>query len=517
MGVLTVGAPAWAQTPPSAEAVREARERFGRGVELSQENRFDAAMVEFRRAYELTHNPAVLYNISITHEALGQFVEALEAMENYLRDAPAAVVDRNRADAQTALRRLRGRVGTLQIAIDHPGLEVRLNNVVMPMDRLRTGMRVNSGRLRLSFSAPGRVSEDREVELAGGDVRRVSEPLREIQTTIGIECNVAGAEVLIDGQRVAETPVVSPLSVTEGSHNVEVRRPGYVPYTSAVVARGTGARLTVQLAWLDDIPPTIASRLVVVVNESTAVGYLDGRRVAVDGSQPMPPGAHRLRLERDNFLPVEQEVRLAPGQQTQLRVNMQPTPAYREQYFASARPLRIGGGILLGVGGGALIGGAIGMGLTLPGWIAAGNNYNATSAQYMMMGGNPANPVCPTQLAPMSTIMLLSQNRLPDGSINPTFLRSTFTAPGGMQRAYGDLLGCQVGADAAASDASNHYGDIASIVVTGVGFLAALTGVVMVAIAPPANRFDRRVRRQRPELPFLLGGGPNYVTFGMRF
>src|SRR5581483_4826515 len=84
--------PSPAAGPPSAAAVAEARDRFQRGVDLSDEGNFAAAMAEFQRAYQLTHNPLVLFNISATHEAAGHYVEALDAMQSYAAQAPPETV-----------------------------------------------------------------------------------------------------------------------------------------------------------------------------------------------------------------------------------------------------------------------------------------------------------------------------------------------------------------------------------------------------------------------------------------
>ena len=78
------------QQPPPA-AIAEARERYQRGIDLFEERNYDAAMAEFQRAYELTRNPAVLFNISATHELSGHMVEALDAMLDYERRAPCRV------------------------------------------------------------------------------------------------------------------------------------------------------------------------------------------------------------------------------------------------------------------------------------------------------------------------------------------------------------------------------------------------------------------------------------------
>jgi Tfp pilus assembly protein PilF len=60
---------AFAQPPakPTHEATRDAGKHFQRGVALFNEADYAGALAEFKKAYELAPNPAVLYNIGQTH------------------------------------------------------------------------------------------------------------------------------------------------------------------------------------------------------------------------------------------------------------------------------------------------------------------------------------------------------------------------------------------------------------------------------------------------------------------
>ncbi|HEY6459174.1 MAG TPA: hypothetical protein VIY73_03455, partial [Polyangiaceae bacterium] len=65
-----VPAPASASGPaPSSDLsdLTQAREHFGRGVRMYQEDDFRGALIEFSRAYELAPNWAVLYNVGQSH------------------------------------------------------------------------------------------------------------------------------------------------------------------------------------------------------------------------------------------------------------------------------------------------------------------------------------------------------------------------------------------------------------------------------------------------------------------
>ena len=118
--------------------------------------------MEFLRAFELTRNPAVLFNISATHELTGHYVEALDAMLDYERLAPRETVAQRRDEINAALARLRGRVGTVVIRFEAAGLDVRVDNLQRAASEARTGLRLPAGRHRISLSAPHYTPRDIE-------------------------------------------------------------------------------------------------------------------------------------------------------------------------------------------------------------------------------------------------------------------------------------------------------------------------------------------------------------------
>jgi tetratricopeptide (TPR) repeat protein len=86
-GALAQSAPQGG-APQTAEAAREARERFQRGVELYKEGDYRAALLEFRHAYRLSPNPVVLFNIAQSHYELRDYAGAKTAFETSPRAAP---------------------------------------------------------------------------------------------------------------------------------------------------------------------------------------------------------------------------------------------------------------------------------------------------------------------------------------------------------------------------------------------------------------------------------------------
>ena len=459
---------------PSPAAISEARDRFNRGVALSQEHSYNAAMVEFQRAFELTRNPAVLFNISATHELTGHYVEALDAMLDFERLAPADTVSSRRAEVTAALGRLRGRVGTIMIRFDAAGLSVRIDNLERAVTEARTGLRVPAGRHRISLSAPHFSPREEEVDIAGGSTVVLSEPLVPERAFMAVECNVTGAEVLVDGHPVATTPTTSPLPVPEGVHHVMIRRPGFNVYETDVNTVGAGARVRAQLAWSDPMPRDVAAHVVIQASEPDTVAYLGDRRISLDGADLVPPGRHPLRVEHRDFLTDERDVDLAAGRDNTISVFLQPTPAFRESFMASRRRSLVTGAVVTGAG-------ALVMGAGLAGFFIFNGQYGTNDARYATLATRTARG------GSVSDAELAAQN-----------------CPTGNSGNFRALENCR---DNAAVDRDNsNVLRWVSVGVGGAGLITAIVGVIVLAGAPSGSRFERRTTTTWRDNVRLLGG-----------
>lgn len=92
--------------PPEDPAAAEAQMRYQRGRELYQEGRYGEAVGELERALALDPDePVLLYNLSLVHEKLDHFDEAIGYMQRYL---DSGVEGEERARVEASIRRLEG-------------------------------------------------------------------------------------------------------------------------------------------------------------------------------------------------------------------------------------------------------------------------------------------------------------------------------------------------------------------------------------------------------------------------
>jgi hypothetical protein len=154
-------------SPARAQDTRQASQHFQRAVALYGEADYRAALVEFKRAYALAPNPAVLYNVGETQYQLQDYAGALATFERFLAEAPAG--DGHRAEVDGNLEVLRARVGHVSVTTTPAGADVTVDDQPAGKTPFDRPLVLTIGRRKLVATLPGRPPVTRYVELAADD------------------------------------------------------------------------------------------------------------------------------------------------------------------------------------------------------------------------------------------------------------------------------------------------------------------------------------------------------------
>ena len=170
---LLVTLPAYADpSAPPAPAltdVEQARQHFAQGTKLYKDGDFDAALVQFERAYEVKPNYKVLYNIGQTYFQLRQYVEARDAMQRYVREGGSQIDPDREAAVTKDLTDLEKRIANLTITVNVDGAAVLVDGKKVGTTPLTSAIAVSEGQRTVSVEAPNRGVLQRLVRVAGGD------------------------------------------------------------------------------------------------------------------------------------------------------------------------------------------------------------------------------------------------------------------------------------------------------------------------------------------------------------
>lgn len=355
-------APAHA-APEDAQRV-EARERFDRGLTLFNQGDNQGALAEFQRAYQLTGNTTVLYNIARVQAAAGEPVAALETLDQLAKD-PKDLSAPRRLQVDALRQEQAQRVGMVLIRTTAPsGARVEVDGTDAGPLRADQVLRLSAGRHVLGVLAVGFHPLRKTVLVAGQEQKTLEfapEPLAGALGRVRLQVEPLDVAVLLDGQELGKTPNLVEVAVSPGKHRLELQRPGYRPVSREVVVPEAGAlEVKETLAFDRTSRQGHDGRLSVRASEESAVVFVDG---VVEGDAlrgvSLPEGAHRLRVEREGFVPSERAIVVPRGSEAVIDVALAPTAAYRADYAAAAGSRRTWA-LGLGAGGAVLAGASIG-------------------------------------------------------------------------------------------------------------------------------------------------------------
>lgn len=149
---------------PAEEDPRvEAGRRFDQGVAYVAEGRFEAALAEFLRAYEISGEWAVLYNLGQVSLSLGRNAEAHDTFRRYLAGGGTDVDPMRRAEVEDLLAGLEPRIARIAVEADVEGALVLVDGVERGRTPLAGPVVVEPG---------SHVVEVRDERLVGGRERR---------------------------------------------------------------------------------------------------------------------------------------------------------------------------------------------------------------------------------------------------------------------------------------------------------------------------------------------------------
>ena len=154
--------------------VEEAKSHYRRARELYEENNFRAALVEMTRAYDLSGNAALLFDLGQIHYQLQDYPAALNAFTRYLASNKGDIPPARVAEVQKDMERLKGRIGSLRITSNKRGAQILVDDVVVGTAPLSEPVLVGAGRHKIVATADGQTTSPKVVDVAGAEAIEVS-------------------------------------------------------------------------------------------------------------------------------------------------------------------------------------------------------------------------------------------------------------------------------------------------------------------------------------------------------
>jgi len=135
-----------------------------------------------------------------------------------------------------------------------------------------------------------------------------------------VECNVEGAEVIVDGNQVGVTPLMT--AIAAGAHQLEIRMDGYSKHSQELqVPADKKVLVQAELEF-------IAGSIVVVAKPDGATVSLDGDEVGTTPDvriENVHPGKHTVTVTKDGYAPATENISVTKLQEVTVNVSLEAT------------------------------------------------------------------------------------------------------------------------------------------------------------------------------------------------
>jgi hypothetical protein len=481
LALLTWSGLARADEPPTEAGRHEAKERFSRGLHLLENGDYKGALVELERVEELAPSRQVLYYTAEVYIRMGKPVDAVDTIDELLA-AQGPLKPDIEAKARAAKEEQEKKIGKIAVGVDVPAA-IEVDGEHEGDAPLKAPVKVAAGDHIVCVEAAGYAPACQQASVpAKGSAELIFElqPADAAPAHVALHSPVPGGEVFVDDKLVAKTPYPGKLSVLPGKHTIEIRRPGYMTVRHELTLV-PGQNTAVAFDPDEDPGSGEASRgeLRLKTEPGDVEVTVDGRsRGEYKGAIDLPAGMHVVKLEKEDFEPIERVVEVPGGDDVVVDVALRPTLKTREAYVSSAKSRRS--------------------------W-----SYVALAAGAVVAGGSTGFAVWSNGKLPAARdgVTLALKDAEPGGSCDPSALTNN------PQRARL----CQEQVDNAQHEVDKYtnyrtYG----IVGAAAGVAVMAVGVVLLVTGPDPGRFDRVDDSLAGSLSPIFVAGPDGAAFGLQ-
>ena len=293
----------------------DAKDAFNRARVLLSKGDYAAARGEYERAFELSNEPRVLYNVAVCSKEQGKYAAAIRVLQRsteLAKDAPTEYLERV-ADTIDTLLVL---VATVTIEGVEPAMVVEVDGEPVPVS-VAGKLLVDAGTRRIVVRQPGFAPQSFTRDFPARERYTFTVTLAPLPGKVRIVASgIRDASVVLDGREVGLAPLT--LSLSPGAHEVVVRAPSFRDMRRMV-------EVTSEQEMLVDVPlerDTRVARLRIAAGARDVIS-IDGRSVgkgSFDGS--ISAGEHRLVIYRPDAQPETIEVALRENEVRDMRVTI---------------------------------------------------------------------------------------------------------------------------------------------------------------------------------------------------
>ncbi|MGO9710041.1 MAG: PEGA domain-containing protein [Polyangiaceae bacterium] len=324
---VTLAAPSGfaAPKPPKPKTVREelpdaARKDWDAARDLLDTSDFAGALVEYKRAYDESKNPRVLYNVAVCLKNLRHYARAEATFKQELTDGAGKISAAEEADVKSAIQALDPFVSTLEVTANETGATLLIDGEAVGQTPFDKPVPIDVGPHEVRLHKDGFVDAVQTTTIAGGTPAKAAlniDPAVKKATVSIAVTGAPGANVVIDGIDMGQAPFKG--EVVAGRHTFEARAPGFVTarQTTDVVYK-TPLNLSLDLA-----VERHEGKLRIEATPVEASIEVDGKIVGSGTWEGgLPSGGHQVIVKRPGFQPYTSEITISDDQSRDVKATL---------------------------------------------------------------------------------------------------------------------------------------------------------------------------------------------------
>jgi hypothetical protein len=244
-------APPAPPTGPDPAIVTRAKERKLEGDRAMDSLRYADALTAYGEAYTLNPEPALLYNLGRTLEALDRLPEALEKLELFRSSAPPELLAKV-PGLKDRIASIQKRISQFTIKVNVEGARILVRDAVVGKSPLEKPLVIKAGKASVLIEADGYFSYKANVELPGGGgyVLDAQMSSKEKVGRLVVKAPKTNVSVSIDGRALGQAPLET--FANAGTHKILASHPEHSDYATSVIVKA-GEERTVMVTLGD--PP----------------------------------------------------------------------------------------------------------------------------------------------------------------------------------------------------------------------------------------------------------------------
>jgi hypothetical protein len=318
----------------------EAREAFDRGVTLYTNRNFEGALSEFDRAYTLSKDPRLLFNMAIAERDLKRYSRALNHLSQELAEGEATLSPDEKRTAEGVREGLKQFTAPLTVESSEGDATVLVDGREAGKTPLKEPLIVDVGERAITVSKAGFLDATQRINISGGTQAKLTFTLEVSEKRGKLVVRAQGAPsalVFVDGLERGPAPFEG--EVTAGKHTIEIRAKGFVTESRTETIEFKSTQV------MDVTLRPEQGKVRVETDKSDNAIAIDGKPVGTGVWEGfLPPGGHQLVVTHDGMETYSSDLAVQTDQQRTVKITLKNKPGLAWYWYVVGGVVLAGGG-----------------------------------------------------------------------------------------------------------------------------------------------------------------------------